>query len=98
MHSKSFFVIIFAHIVCLPDTSHVSAGFLCADEEVGYAAQPEGGHTAYSRTGAGGAHSPLQAAAVWQPAGHHRCPQRSFVCVRCEPQPRAPTPSEAAAP
>lgn len=55
------------------------------------------GHTAYSRTEADGVRSPLQAAAVWQPAGHHRCPQRRCVCVRCEPQPHVPTPSEAAA-
>lgn len=59
--------------------------------------QPWGEHTAHSHTGAGGAHSPLQAGAVWQLVGRHRCPLRSCVCVPCEPRPPVPTPSGAAA-
>lgn len=60
--------------------------------------QHKGRHAAYSRTEAGGAHSPRLAAAAWQPAGHHRCPRRSCVCAPCERRPHAPTPSAAAGP
>lgn len=52
----------------------------------------------WNRTGAGGARSPPQAAAAWRPAGRHRCPPRSCVCVPCAPRPPGPTPSAAAAP
>ena len=71
--------------------------YSCAYEEVACTAS-KACTLARSRTEADEARSPLRAAAAWQPAGHHRCPQRSCVCAPCGPQPHEPTPSEAAAP
>ena len=99
MGNTPIFSRLVTELVC--QFTRVPAGvFLCAEEEAGctHAVQPEGEHSAYSHTGADGVRSPLQAAAAWQPAGHHRCPQRSCVCAQRGPQLRAPTPSEAAAP
>lgn len=73
--------------------------YICAYNGIKTTLNPRGGRAhCLKRTVAGGARSPLQAEAAWQPAGRHRCPPRSYVCVPCEPRPHGPTPSGAAAP